>query len=75
MTALKLEQIGNAVGVILPDELLAHLKLAKGDTVYVTEAGDGAVRLTPYDPDLETQMSAAREIMEERREVLRELAQ
>ncbi len=32
MTALKLTQIGNSVGVILPKESLARLKLAKGDT-------------------------------------------
>ncbi|MFN5190625.1 MAG: AbrB/MazE/SpoVT family DNA-binding domain-containing protein, partial [Burkholderiales bacterium] len=36
MSALKLTQIGNSVGVILPKEVLARLKLAKGDTVYLT---------------------------------------
>ena len=39
MHALKLTQIGNSVGVILPKEVLARLKLEKGDTVYVTEIG------------------------------------
>jgi len=74
MTALKLTQIGNSVGLILPKELLARLKLEKGDTVFVTEAAQGAVMLTPYDVDFETQMNAARKIMKERRHVLRELA-
>ena len=37
-TALKLTQIGNSVGVILPKEVLARLKLEKGDTVFVTRA-------------------------------------
>ena len=37
MHALKLTQIGNSVGVILPTEVLARLKLERGDTVYVTE--------------------------------------
>ena len=32
MHALKLTQIGNSVGVILPRELLAKLGVAKGDT-------------------------------------------
>ncbi|MED5617874.1 AbrB/MazE/SpoVT family DNA-binding domain-containing protein [Ideonella sp. BN130291] len=73
MTALKLTQIGNSVGVILPKEVLARLKLEKGDTVYMTEAVDG-VRLTPYSPEFERQMSAARRIMKKRRDVLRELA-
>ena len=74
MIALKLTQIGNSVGLILPKELLARLKLEKGNTVFVTEAAHGAVMLTPYDADFETQMSAARKIMKERRHVLRELA-
>jgi putative addiction module antidote len=73
MTALKLVQIGNSVGVILPKEVLARLKLDKGDTVFVTDAA-GGVTLTPYDPAFEDQMSAARRIMKIRRDVLRELA-
>jgi len=73
MTALKLTQIGNSVGVILPKEVLARLKVGKGDTLYVTDSPDG-VRLTPHDPAFEAQMKAAREIMKRRRAVLRELA-
>lgn len=73
MTPLKLTQIGNSVGVILPKEILARLKLEKGDTVFVTEAADG-VMLTPYNPEFEDQMAAARKVMKARRNVLRELA-
>ena len=73
MTTLKLTQIGNSVGLILPKELLARLKLEKGDTVFVTESAHG-VNLSPYNADFETQMDAARKIMKERRHVLRELA-
>jgi len=73
VTTLKLTQIGNSVGVILPKEILARLKLEKGDSVFVTDA-PGGVTLTPYDPDFEGQMAAARQIMKKRRDVLRELA-
>ena len=73
MTALKLTQIGNSVGVILPKEVLARLKLEKGDTVFLTDAADG-IKLTPYSAEFEAQMEAAREIMKRRRNVLRELA-
>ena len=73
MFALKLTQIGNSVGVILPKEVLARLKLEKGEIVYLTEAPDG-YRVTPHDPVFETQMDAAREIMKRRRAVLHELA-
>ena len=30
---LKLRKIGNSVGVVLPEEVLAHLKVQEGDTV------------------------------------------
>jgi putative addiction module antidote len=73
MTALKLTQIGNSVGVILPKDVLARLKLEKGDTVFVTDAVNG-VTLTPYSPEFEAQMAAARAVMKKRRNVLRELA-
>ena len=73
MHALKLTQIGNSVGLILPKEILARLKLEKGDTVFVTETPDG-VAVTPYDPAFEEQMKAARTIMKKRRAVLHELA-
>ncbi|WP_372527785.1 AbrB/MazE/SpoVT family DNA-binding domain-containing protein [Piscinibacter sp.] len=73
MHTLKLTQIGNSVGVILPKEVLALLKVEKGDVIYLTESADG-VRLTPHDPNFEAQMKAARDIMRKRRKVLRELA-
>lgn len=73
MTALKLTQIGNSVGVILPKEVLARLKLEKGDTVFLTDAANG-VNLTPYSAEFEAQMTQARDIMKMRRAVLRELA-
>jgi putative addiction module antidote len=59
--------------VVLPKEALARLKVAKGDTLYITETPDG-YRLTPYNPDFEAQMTAARKIMKKRRAALRELA-
>ncbi len=73
MTALKLTQIGNSVGVILPKEILARLKLEKGDTVFVTDATNG-VTLTPYDPTLEEQIKAGRAFMHEFRDTFHQLA-
>lgn len=74
MSALKLTQIGNSVGVILPKEMLARMNVGKGDTLYVTEGAAGGYHLSPYDTAFEQQMEAAREIMKKRRQVLRELA-
>ena len=73
MTALKLTQIGNSVGVVLPKELLTRLGLQKGDTVFAVEIPEG-VRLTASDPEFEAQMEVARQVMKDRRAVLRELA-
>ena len=73
MTTLKLTQIGNSVGVILPKEILAKLKVEKGDTLFVTEATNG-VTLTPYDPGLDEQIAAGREFMHEFRDSFRQLA-
>lgn len=73
MHMLKLTQIGNSVGVILPKEMLGRLKVEKGDTIFVTETPEGYV-VTPHDPNFETQMAAAQKIMKKRRNALHELA-
>jgi putative addiction module antidote len=73
MHTLKLTQIGNSMGVILPREMLARLGITKGDTLYAVDQPDG-VRLTVADPDFAAQMEVARRVMKDRRAVLRELA-
>ncbi len=73
MQTLKVTQIGNSLGVILPKEILARLKVEKGDQIFMTEAPDG-YRLVNTDPAFPVQMKAAQEIMRKRRSVLRELA-
>ena len=73
MFTLKLTQIGNSVGVVLPKEALAQLKVDKGDTVFLTET-PGGFTLTPYDPAVEEQLKLAREIMHKYRDTLRALA-
>jgi len=70
---LKITPIGNSFGVILPKEALAKLKVTGGDAVYITETPDG-FRITPYDPEFEAQMKAAKQVMKNRRNALRELA-
>lgn len=73
MHVLKLTQIGNSVGVILPKEVLARLRLEKGQSVFVTETAEGMV-LTPYDPSLEEEIQAGREFMKEFRDTFHQLA-
>ncbi|KAF1695188.1 AbrB/MazE/SpoVT family DNA-binding domain-containing protein [Pseudoxanthomonas jiangsuensis] len=71
---LKITTIGNSAGVILPKELLARLRVDKGDELHALETPDG-IRLTVYDPKLAAQMEVAERIMREDRQVLHKLAQ
>lgn len=73
MIRLKVTTIGNSVGVILPKEALAHLKVDRGDTLTLVES-EGGYELTAYDPDFEAEMTAARKVMKRYRNALRELA-
>jgi putative addiction module antidote len=74
MTQLKVRPIGNSLGVVLPKEVLARLKVKSGDSLHLTEAPDGSMRITPYDPEFEAQMRIARQGMAKFRNALRELA-
>lgn len=71
--AAKITKIGNSFGVILPKPMLERMKLTAGDVVHFVDTKNG-VEITPYDPEFEAQMEAARKIMKKRRAVLRELA-
>jgi putative addiction module antidote len=70
---LKITAIGNSAGVILPKELLARLRVEKGDDVFALETPQGIV-LTAYDPALADQLELAERIMREDRNVLNKLA-
>ena len=73
MQTLKLIQIGNSVGVVLPKEVLGQLRVKKGDSLFITEAANGAF-LTPYDPTLREELEAGREFMKEYRDTFHALA-
>lgn len=71
---LKITAVGNSAGVLLPKELLARLRLGKGDELFAVESPEG-VLLTPYDPELAAQMDVAEQVMRDRRTLLHKLAQ
>lgn len=72
-TTVRVTTVGNSVGIVLPREILAEMKVEKGDTLYVTATPDG-IKLTAYDPLFAKKMDVARRIMRENRDVLRRLA-
>ena len=73
MHTLKLTQIGNSVGVVLPKKALSRLKLGEGKSVFLTET-PGGYTLTPYDPALEEEIAAGRAFMKDFKDTFHQLA-
>ena len=71
---LKVRRVGNSLGVVLPKEVLAKLRVREGDELMVTDTSDG-VALTVGDSDTAELMRLAEDIMLKRRKVLKALAQ
>jgi len=73
MNALKLTTIGTSTGAVIPKEMLARLKVKKGDVLYAIETPEGYL-LTPYNPAIEEQLKAGLEFMKEYRDTFKALA-
>ncbi len=70
---LKVRQIGNSFGVVLPKETLAKMRVGEGDDLHLLETPDG-IELRAYDPEIGRQLEVARKIARRYRNTLRELA-
>ena len=70
---LKVRKVGNSLGVILPKEVLARLRVEAGDELTLSET-PGGVALAHYDERLQEQIEAGRRAMKRYRNALRELA-
>ena len=75
MHKLKVYKGGNSLNLRLPKDAVSALRVAEGDTVYLTESADDGYRITPYDPEFEAQMEAAESGMKQYRNTLRKLAE
>jgi putative addiction module antidote len=73
ISTAKVTTLGNSVGISLPKEVLALLRVNKGDTLCFTETPEG-VLLTPYSKEFADIMEAAETVMREDRDVLKILA-
>jgi len=71
---VKIVKVGNSAGVVLPKEVLARLRVAPGDELYLRETPNGGYALTAVDPDFVDAMAAAEAIMREDRDILAVLA-
>ena len=70
---LKIIQMGNSLGVILPKRLLEEMNVTKGDRLSVDRRGDGW-RVAPFEVEYDVQMAVANMIMKRRRKLLKLLA-
>jgi putative addiction module antidote len=74
---LKLRKVGNSVGMVLPKDAMAKLNVREGDSVCLTDAADGGLRMTPVTAGHEKfaeQMKTAEAVIRRYRNTLRELA-
>jgi putative addiction module antidote len=73
-TTTKVIAVGNSAGVILPKEMLARLKVDKGDTVYLSENPTG-LQISPYDEEFAAKMAVADSIVRRYRDAFKKLAE
>ena len=73
MSKLKVRQVGNSLGVILPKDVAAHLGVAEGDAISYSVTPQG-IELTGYDPQFEKKLETARRVTRRYRNALKELA-
>lgn len=73
MQTLRVIQIGNSLGVILPKEITSHLHVSKGDALYATLSPNG-LEVSPYNEELEAEIAMGQAFMNEYRETFKVLA-
>jgi putative addiction module antidote len=74
MLTFKLTKVGQSDAFIIDETAKLALNIQEGDTVYLTEATGGAMRITPFDPDFARQMRLAESVMDADRDILKILA-
>lgn len=70
----KVRKIGNSLGIVLPKEALQALRVEEGATLYLTEAPNSSLQITPERAGFAEKMRIAESLMDRYRNALRELA-
>jgi putative addiction module antidote len=70
----KVRRIGNSLGIVLPKEALQRLHVGEGATLFLTEAPNDSLAITPDRPGFKEKMEIAESLMNRYRNALRELA-
>ncbi|RYF00518.1 MAG: AbrB/MazE/SpoVT family DNA-binding domain-containing protein, partial [Oxalobacteraceae bacterium] len=59
MIKLKVTDVGNALGVVLPKSALERLHVVKGDTLNLSSGADGLHLLSPDEDDMVAEIEMA----------------
>ena len=71
---VKVRRVGGAIGITLPTEIRERYKIVDGDDLTLVET-DRGILLSPYDPNYDKIMAAAKRGAKKFRNALRALAQ
>ncbi|WP_199246401.1 AbrB/MazE/SpoVT family DNA-binding domain-containing protein [[Phormidium] sp. ETS-05] len=76
MHLLKIEKIGDSLGITLPPEVLEQMNLTEGNMLRltVTASGEKIISIETLDPDFEKAMQAYHQVSQKYKNALRELA-
>ena len=74
MITLKVTDVGNALGVVLPKAVLDRLHVTKGDTLIFSVVVDGMYLLSPDNVDIARELEVAERGIVRYRKALRVLA-
>lgn len=72
--SLKQRNVGNSVGIVLPEEVLAKLGAKEGDKIVFAETPDGSFQLTVSRVAVGKQLKVAKGIARRYRKALKKLA-
>jgi putative addiction module antidote len=70
---LNIKKRGNSLSVIVPKEMAAIMRVNDGDQLFATRTSTG-YELSPYNPEFESKVEAARRGMSKYRNALVELS-
>lgn len=73
MHVAKITTLGNSLGIVLSREILARLRVDKGDLLYLVESPLG-FEIMPYEPQFIGQFQHAEQLMRAQRNALKVLS-
>ena len=74
MVELKIQKIGDSLGVILPPDVVERLQLREGQTLYASNGPNGTVSISLVAPERKDVMAVAEDLANRYHETLKALA-